>query len=135
MNIQQLNQSGQRLSVFLTTAGIALAVTGISWFCVEQINDYHTWKQRDPSVIPKSTPRFSITVRIIMIVWLVKHGHTKWMQENGAWLPLLTNSPKKGLSTDVDACITAGDYVSRYCHKKYKDHSMEDDLFCWSVDE
>ena len=132
MNLQQLNQSGQRLSVFLTTAGVALAVTGISWFIIEQTNDYRAWRERDPDANPKSAPKYSITVRIAMLLWLMANGHTKWMRKTGVWLPLLRNTPSNCTNYSFDVKLPAGDFVSRYSHERHKNTGIfEDYRFRW----
>ena len=40
MNLQQLNQSGKTLREFVLTALIALLLTGISWFIIEDLNSF-----------------------------------------------------------------------------------------------
>lgn len=89
MNLQQLNQSGQNLWVFIVTGVIALLVTGVSWLCVEVITSYKGWTK--PGSTNDARPSRSIVFRLALLVWLVKNGHTTWMWQSGAWLCILSN--------------------------------------------
>lgn len=122
MNLQQLNQSGQQIWVFLITAAISLAVTALSWFLVEQSNSYLTWLRQENAEW-QDRPRYTITVRIALILWLIHNGHTSWARSSGAWWAILTNdgSPCRVLShrsddNDANSREAAGAYVSRYRH-------------------
>ena len=73
MNLQQLNQSGQTIQSFVVTAIIALLITGLMWFCLEQYNSIVGWKRegrvidlgRDP------TPKRSIALRVARALGLI----------------------------------------------------------------
>ena len=84
MNIEQLNGSGQRLSVFITTAVVTLAVTGGSWFLIEQVNSYRKWRKRRPDAPYDRETQFALVIRLAMLVFLISHGHSKWMWKSGA---------------------------------------------------
>ena len=89
MNIQQLNQSGQNIWVFIVTGVLALLITGMSWFCVEVITSYKGWP-REGSTDDSHRDR-GLVFRLALLVWLVKNGHTTWMWLSGAWLCILSN--------------------------------------------
>ena len=89
MNLQQLNQSGQNLWVFIVTGVIALLVTGVSWLCVEVITSYKGLPEKGST--DDSRRNESFTFRVALLVWLVKNGHTAWMWHSGAWLCILSN--------------------------------------------
>ena len=71
-NLNQLNGSGQNLWVFLTTAIAILVLTGGSWFCLEQISSYRTWRQE--ANLEKAQTQYSIAVRLAMLFLLYKRG-------------------------------------------------------------
>lgn len=89
MNLQQLNQSGQNLWVFIVTGVIALLVTGVSWLCVEIITSYKRLPRKGST--DESRRNQNLTFRLAVLVWLVKEGHTSWMWHSGAWLCVLSN--------------------------------------------
>ena len=84
MNIEQLNGNGQHLSVFITTAVITLAVTGGSWFFIEQINSYRKWRRRPSDILYNGKTQFALVVRLALLVYLVSNGYTQWMLKSGA---------------------------------------------------
>ena len=89
MNLQQLNQSGQNLWIFVLTGVTALLVTGLSWLCVEAITNYKGWPKEGST--DDSRRNESLAFRLALLVWLVKNGHTTWMWRSGAWLCILSN--------------------------------------------
>lgn len=89
MNLQQLNQNGQNLWVFIVTGVIALFITGVSWFCVEVITSYKGWI--NPRSRYDSRRYTKLVSRLALLVWLVVNGHTTWMWRSGAWLCILSN--------------------------------------------
>ncbi|KAI4178271.1 MAG: hypothetical protein LQ346_007503 [Caloplaca aetnensis] len=68
MNLEQLNASGQQLRVFFVTAISALLVTGSVWFCIDQVNDWFTW--RDGQTRSRTRTKFSLAVRSLEITHL-----------------------------------------------------------------
>lgn len=93
MDLQQLSQSGQKLAAFLITAAIALFVTGFSWFCVEQVNSYLTWRRRKGETSSRKNTNYSIAIRVAMQVALVYRGYSSWLRASMAWRRILTNDP------------------------------------------
>ena len=89
MNLQQLNQSGQNLWVFIMTGVIALLVTGVSWLCVEVITSYKGLPKKGSTDDSRRNQSFAF--RVALLVWLVKNGNTTWMWRSGAWLCILSN--------------------------------------------
>ena len=116
MNLQQLNQSGQNLWVFVLTGVVALLVTGSAWWCVELITNYKGWPRKGSTEDSRRNKR--LVFRLALLVWLVKNGHTTWMRRTGAWLCILSNDklgkfrgydPQTNSSLPEEAC----DYVYR----------------------
>ena len=95
MNLQQLNGSGKPLKDFITTAFVALAITGGIWFLIEQFNTYRNWQKDEEST---SKPSHSLLARMRIVFWLWQHGHWPWMKQWGAWwrIPLDTPYPLMG---------------------------------------
>ena len=57
---------------------------------------------------------YSLPVRIAMLVWLVRNGHTAWMFKSGAWVAILMNSKTPSKGKDLFDNEAACDYVSKY---------------------
>ena len=123
MNIQQLNQSGQNLWVFIVTGVIALLITGVSWFCVEVTTTYKGWP-REGSTDDLNRNR-SLAFRFALLVWLVKNGHTSWMWLSGAWLCILSND-KLGEFTAQGPSGVEGYFPEKACDYVYE--SISGDL-------
>ena len=119
MNIEQLNGSGQRLSAFITTAVVTLAVTGGSWFLIEQVNSYRKWRKRRPDALYDGKTQFALVIRLAMLVFLVSHGHSKWMWKSGAWWRILVNSRALLKNDFTSHHWTAGNYVSTFMRGIY----------------
>lgn len=130
MNIQQLNGSGRSLQTFVATAIIALAITGTLWWLTEQLSSLRAWRNRDPDhyespstikAYGRVSPNYSLAVRIAMLVWLVRHGHSSWMTKSGAGWCVLTNArtgyrPDPRFSeygSESSKGLCASDYLSR----------------------
>ena len=110
MNLSELNGSGKNIWVFLCTATVALLTTGVSWFVLEEVNNYLRWRRGIHNV----KQRFALGQRIGMFVWLQQHGHTGWMWESGAWWRLLINSGSRAWSPMEVRGLSACDIVSKY---------------------
>ena len=89
MNLQQLNQSGQNIWVFIVTGVLALSITGMSWLCVEVITSYKGLPKKGSTDDSRCSE--GLAFRLALLVWLVKKGHTTWMWRSGAWLCILSN--------------------------------------------
>ena len=116
MNLQQLNQSGQNLWIFVLTGVVALLVTGMAWLCVEVITKYKGWPGERSTEDSHRNNR--LVFRLALLVWLVKNGYTTWMWRSGAWLCILSNGklgnfrghdPQTDHSLPVEPC----DYIYR----------------------
>ncbi|KAF6218137.1 hypothetical protein HO133_006096 [Letharia lupina] len=117
MNIQQLNHNGQNLWVFFVTAVVALLVTGGSWVCSKKAMAWYKERAAVSRAYAKKEGKqeYGLLLRMAMLVWLVRNGHTAWMWKSGAWLAILMNSKTPGETTYArnlvkPACI----YVSEY---------------------
>ena len=122
MNIEQLNGSGQHVSVFIATAVGALAVTGGSWFVIEQTNSYRKWRRRSPDTTYSGKTQFALVVRLAMLAYLVSNGCSRWMLRSGLWWRILLNhgsqiSTSRGPRQRPNESLTAGEYVSKYSAK------------------
>lgn len=127
MNLQELNQNGQQLWVFMTTAVTVLIITTGSWFFLEQVNNYKIWRRgarEKPSRHRRGT-KWALAKRVAMLVWLLENGHRSWMQTSGAWWRILVNdetavsdwSTLSSYSPDGHTEVsrmTAGDYVTKF---------------------
>ncbi len=109
MNLSELNGSGKGLSVFLTTAVIALLVTGALWFLLEEVNNY--LRCRTLKHAPRK--RFTIGSRIGMLAWLQKH-HPKWMWKSGVWWRILIDSDSRVRSPAKVSGLSACEVISKY---------------------
>ena len=117
MNIQQLNGSGQQIWVFFTTAVAALLITGGSWL-LSNLLATHTamvwYKERAAAkkAEERKSREYGLLLRIAMLVWLVRNGHTLWMWRSGAGAAILTNNnaSMKRYPGGESACV----YVSIY---------------------
>ena len=131
MNIQQLNNSGQSIQTFLVTAVVILLLTGGSWLCMEEINQYRSWSRRHrPRRFGESHPRstYNIAMRIRMLVWLYYNGHWAWARETKAWWYIMANTradPYHGFGSRLHQVLpyeqknlSAGDYVSKYMYTR-----------------
>ena len=127
MNIQQLNNSGQSIQTFFVTAVVILLLTGGTWLCIEEINEYRSWSQKNGPRALRSKgllarPTYNIAMRARMLVWLICNGYWTWAWKTKAWRYILANSrPTHESAFDpVDSLrnsskpLSAGDYVSKY---------------------
>ena len=127
MNIEQLNGSGQHVSVFVVTAVVALVVTGSSWFAIEQMNSYRKWRRRSPDTAYSGKTQFALVVRLAMLAYLVSDGLLLWMFRSGAWWRILINhrsqistrSTRWGDRRYHSEALTAGEYVSKNITEGY----------------
>ncbi len=111
MNIHQLNQSGQSIWVFFTTAVVALLVTGGSWRCSDSIQKARGWYSEQAPPDREVKPGYGLILRITMLVWFVRNGHKLWMWESGAWLAVLVNSKVRCKTSDGRLSEMACEYV------------------------
>lgn len=126
MNLIQLNSSGPELRVFIITAVLALFVTLASWLCIDQWSRIIAWRQAKPEYDHSTHTRFCFTVRLIMILWLLFHGHFRWMRITGAWSLILRGSqrelPSYPMLVPSDAWhLSAGEYVSKFSRESRMD--------------
>ena len=126
MNIQQLNESGQQIWVFFTTAVAALLITGGSWLCFNRLATHTAmiwYKERAEAKKALNEERksreYGLLLRIAMLVWLVRNGHTLWMLKSGAGAAVLTNNNTVINRTwasrlNREPAMSACDYVSTF---------------------
>lgn len=124
MNIQQLNQNGQNLWVFFTTAVVALALTGGSWLCSKSTYEAVAW-YKEMAVATEANDEeerkreYGLLLRMAMLIWLVRNGYKTWMWRSGAWIAILLDSKvqARGFSRIVggaERAPRACDYVSEF---------------------
>lgn len=124
MNIKQLNHSGQSLWVFFVTAVVALLVTGGSWACSKSGYKAMAWYKERAAVSRAYAKKgekqeYGLLLRMAMLVWLVRNGHTAWMWKSGAWLAIPMNSKTRGAFFRKTACtyvseVSGGAFVELY---------------------
>lgn len=117
MNIEQLNESGKSLWIFILTAFIALIVTGGIWLLIKWWNEFRSWYIQRPDLYQGvETSSYSIGERVAMIVWLWRNGHQTWMRGKGAWWAILWNDRKPIVDSMQigEPRMSASEYVSRY---------------------
>lgn len=122
MNLEQLNGSGQHFSVFITTAIVALAVTGGTWFLIEQVPGYRKWRRRSTKEVEQynGETRFTLVVRLAMLAYLVHHRNSQWMFKSGAWWRILVDHRSRICGHVLESdCWTAGEYVSKYSKESH----------------
>ena len=135
MNIQQLNGSGQQLWIFFTTALAALLITGGSWLCSSRLATHKAmlwYKERaatKKALNENSKSReYGLLLRIAMLVWLVRSGHTLWMWKSGAWAAILANNQAVTKTRSVffsnqSPARSACDYVSTFSSPSESSHA------------
>lgn len=117
MNLQQLNSNGRPLQDFISTATVALFVTIVTWFLVEQANIYRRWRRarQSPRPLGNDGLRYSLVERIAMIVWLCQNGHITWMMKWGAhWRILLNSRQRFRFYPSEEQTYSFSDYVAKY---------------------
>lgn len=92
MNLQQLNQSGQIFKIFFLTAAIALLFTASSWWFLEKLNNMQNWLNSDEKEV-RGHASYDLVIRLMLLAWLIKNGHTKWMVKTRAATHIIINSP------------------------------------------
>ena len=126
MNIQQLNGSGQQIWVFFITAVAALLITGGSWLYSSYLATHKAilwYKERAAAKKSLNEERksgeYGLLLRIAMLIWLGRNGHTLWMWRSGAWAAILTNNETQ-MNQKPDSWMyeepnrSACDYVSTF---------------------
>lgn len=96
MNIQQLNDTGKPIRVFIITAVVAVAITGAVWWIIEDVKNFQLLRDEltegRTSHPRRNNPRHSLAVRIYMFGYIVRLGGLKWMWYTGIGWRLLSNS-------------------------------------------
>ena len=136
MNLQQLNRSGASIGVFLSTAGILLFVTGVSWLVLEGVQDVRAWFRRpeqDKYRIASENP--GISLRLYMFWWLSRNGLFVWMVRTGAGWCLLINSstgfqPSESLF-DASGHTACDFVVTMMLYKQYSRSILNADKGGW----
>ena len=125
MNIEQLNGSGQQIWVFFTTAVAALLITGSSWLFSNRLATHRAtlwYKERAAAKKAlderRKSREYGLLLRLAMLVWLVRNGHTLWMWKSGAGAAILTDNITSMnphfITNSFDEAKSACDYVSRF---------------------
>ena len=119
MNLQQLNQSGRSLHDFILTAVIALLFTLFTWWLMEELNGFLSWRNQAHERADRGPfPNHALVVRILIFAWMIKDGHWAWMRHTGAARRILSNS-SKGFETNYGLYeeyrgLPASVYVSKF---------------------
>lgn len=127
MNLEQLNGSGQPLRIFIITAMVTLAVTGGSWFVIEQVKSYFKWRKRSPDEPYDGETQFKLAVRLAILATLLSIGCTSWMLKSGAWWRILSNHRSRiinrygpPIGESDKGPLNAGEFASRYSQKNIR---------------
>ena len=136
MNIQQLNGSGQQIWIFFTTALAALVITGGSWLCSSRLATHKAilWYKGRAAAAKKAldedrkSREYGLLLRIAMLVWLVRHGHTFWMWKSGAWAAILAKNQgvtktRRSFFSNQSPARSACDYVSIFSSPSESSHA------------
>ena len=120
MNLLRLNSTGQDIQVFVKTALTISLVTLACWVFIIQWDNFAQWEiglaTRDRRQVSKNKCGF--VVRLTMLAWLLRHGHSNWLWSSKAWIGLLTGD-RFGTFQVFDRpanrmCESACDYVAKY---------------------
>ena len=115
MNIEQLNGNGQHLWVFITTAVVTLAVTGGSWWAIEQINSYRRWRRRRYEDQYDGNTSFTVAVRLALIAELMFTRPTKcWTFKSGAWWRIMVNHSSRVVIQRFQERLNTCEFLSKY---------------------
>lgn len=87
MNLQQLNQSGQNVWVFVLTAIVSVLITGFIWFCLELFNSVVKFRDQVKGMLrrvlndkqERQIPRPSITLRVARALGLISEREYDWV--------------------------------------------------------
>lgn len=129
MNINELNETGQPLWVFIATTFSIFTVSTLTWGFSYQLHKYHTlpeskrYEQRpERPTVQESSPGGVVLwqVRLYQFLRLIWHGHAIWAWKSGIAFSLLTGG-KKGFimsCSDEDrhpnASAEAQDYMDHH---------------------
>ena len=97
MNLQQLNDNGKQIWVFLITAVVALFLTFFVWMLVEHFEKLVRWRKEIRAVAnindpwPQRGKDYCLLIRLNILILLLQMGHHRWAWHSGAWLRILTN--------------------------------------------
>lgn len=119
MNIQQLNQSGQHIRVFVLTALIALLLTFFVWFGMAQLTAYVQWRDQYNAYDrydswPKRGKNYHFIIRVVILYMLLRRGHFSWTWISGAWIRILTNE-RAGFFSDF--ANSTSERVQEFCYR------------------
>ena len=100
MNVQQINDSGHNIWLFAVVSLVALLITSITWFAIEDINKARARLQEIVAAdkIPDGERDYgSLSLRLYLLGWFIRHGsvpnqENPWSSKATASLPILTNS-------------------------------------------
>ena len=116
MNIEQLNGSGQHFWVFVITAVVTLALTGGSWWTIEQINSYGKWRKRRFEYEYDGKTSFTLAVRLALIAELASITQAYWFK-SGAWWRVLVNHSSRLIclydAPQNKGRLTTGEWLSK----------------------
>ena len=152
MNLQQLNESGQNVWVFVITAVLALLLTSAVWMAIVIYREYRQWRDQ-----MKASPeddwakrgrQYSFVIRAAILSLILKEGYIRWLWISGAWIRILTNERIKSDRADKlkaqlrtgDDIIknearlnfrdqTACDYVCQHIRRKTREHYFSIDPY------
>ena len=128
MNIQELNDSGQPIWVFvLTAAGIlllALCTWGMFYQWTKYIHAPHLTDSEMSAFAHEAEAQVYFWRRVALALWLLSHGHLVWSWRSGIFFSLFTKG-KRGFKTtcdEFDKWCTCPKYID-LCELNYEDEA------------
>lgn len=112
MNINELNQSGQSLWVFIVSTLVILAATMMIWGLMYQFQKYNSLPKKTYS--HESKPWHT---RLSCLLQIIFRGHIIWVWKSGVLISLFTNGRVAFLRSC--ASCTLRDPIG-YCHDAHK---------------
>lgn len=92
MDLQELNGSGRSLWIFIATVLAALAITGMTWMFLTELNRFRTWRRGLARPQETGDVRYAVSVRLYMFGGLILQGNGSWMVRTGIAWRLLVDS-------------------------------------------
>ena len=103
MNLQQLNQNGQHIWVFVITTIALLILTCFIWISTVQYLEYMNWR-RDIKAYRSELLRkwqergsqgYSFFIRVALLIDLLRVGCGRWVWTTNAWILILTDDDSR----------------------------------------
>ncbi|KAI0973497.1 hypothetical protein F4678DRAFT_28556 [Xylaria arbuscula] len=121
MNINELNQNGQSLWVFIVTTVVIVAATLTVWGLMFQVQKYNSLPRRDDH--GEGVPWYQ---RLILAFLLVGYGHVVWAWQSGIIVSLLTDGQVAFLRSCTSDSMHRGAFLNS-SHDRHQPSRYIDD--------